>query len=402
VHRGRESQRLTVRFDTDSATKLNTSEIESSVKSDINSRPRLGGAEDVKDRIACALSAGHRQLMIDPCRYGPSKLTARCTGDWNGKRFFAKILLADPFPVPARFSVPWEVPRGAPPPVRPVGDQIEIEWYMTLKMRALSQGECVPTPFGRSVQARTIVWEEALGTPLVRLVKRSRWKRSIARTGIRALFQAGRWLRKVHDASRRGDEMIDMPDLINRARNFARQMGPQTSEYDCVVPKILETALPEVGSGGFRVPVAFTHGDFCLSNLIKASASGRLTVIDFEMCDIRPIHHDLFGLVSELHSQLLNPIVPKFVIRAWEEAFWAGYGPTSRQMRSFVKALALARVFYHDLFRMLSRRERKGWVAGLNAQLYRTILEPVVLTRRLGLSRELCSFRPQVTSNRAE
>lgn len=353
---------------------------------------RLHGTADIKERVACALSVMPGELGMIRYRYSLVKTALQCRGEWNGKRFFAKILLADPYPIPERFSAPWEVSRGAPEPARPIRDQIETEWYMTLKMRKLSRDECVPAPLGRSIPARTIVWEEASGTPLVRLVKWSRWKRAIVPEGARTLFQAGRWLRKVHDASRQGDETIDMRDLINHARNFALQKGAHVSDYDRAVPKILEASLPEIGDTPLPIPVTFTHGDFCLSNLIEGNANCRLAVIDFELCGIRPVYHDLFGLVSELYSQFLNPLVPKFVIESWEEAFWAGYGSTAPRMRAFVRTLALARIFYHDLFRLLTRRRRKGWIAGLNAQLFRMFLEPTVLARRLDLPRELCSF----------
>jgi Phosphotransferase enzyme family len=384
-----------MRPDTKGAVQRETFEIVRPVRSGMSDRPRitLEGANDVKDRVACALSSRMTNLTIDRYRYNFSKLAAQCTGDLNGKRFFAKILLADPYPIPARFSAPWEKSGGSKTPARPVGEQIEAEWNMTLKMRAYSGDDCVPAPLGRSVPARTIVWEEAKGKPLVRLVKWSRWNRSNAAAGARALFQAGRWLNRVHKASHQGTEAIDIHALTKHARDFTRGKGPNVSRYDRAVPKILEAFLPEIGCAGIiDVPVAFTHGDFCLSNLIGGTRDGRLAVVDFELCDVRPVYHDLFALISELQSQFLNPLVPKFVIRSWQDSFWAGYGPTSPQIRAFVKALALARIFYHDLFRLLTRRQRKGWIAGVNAQLYRALLEPVILNRRLNLPREFCTF----------
>lgn len=353
---------------------------------------RLVGTVDLKDRIACALAARQKDLTIVRYNYSPSRLTARCTGVWKGVRFFAKIFLSNPYPIPARFSVPWDKPTGSPTPFRPVEEQIEAEWMMTTTMRSFPGFQSVPAPLGKSIPARTIVWEEAEGKPLVQMVKWSRWNRSTAVTGAKAIFQAGRWLRMIHESSHQSTEVVDLHAVIKNAHDFANQKGPAVSRYDHAVPKILEASLSKIGpSGIIRVPVAFTHGDFCLSNLIGGARNGTVAVIDFELCAVRPIYHDLFGLISELQSQFLNPVVPKSVILSWEESFWSGYGPISPQIQSFVKALALSRIFYHHLFRLLTRRERKGWIAGMNAQLYRIFLEPVVLARRLDLPRDFCA-----------
>lgn len=359
----------------------------------ITSYIRLNGAEDVKDRIACALAAKRSEITTGRYYYSPSKLSARCSGIWKGKRFFAKIVLADPYPIPARFSAPWEMSGSLPEPYRPIGEQIETEWDMTLKMRALSGGGCVPQPLGRSVAASTIVWEEAKGTPLFRSMKASRWNRSIATAGAKALYIAGKWLRNVHEASLQSTENIDMPALISLAKGIERQKEPDTSPYDCFVPKILEASLPEFGGvGTFSVPVAFTHGDFCLSNLMWDKTCGRLAVIDFELSDFRPISHDLFAMISNIRSRLLNPVIPKSVALSWEKSFWAGYGPVSKPVVAFVKALALARIFYHHFNRLSTRRQRRGWIAGMNGQLYRTFLKRTIITRRLDLPEEFCSL----------
>ena len=353
---------------------------------------QIEGTADVKARVSCALGADPAEVAIVKFGYSPSRIAARCTGNWKGRRFFAKMFLADLHPVPARFSAPWEVPRSEPEPTRAVEDQIETEWYMTHKMYQLSRGRCVPAPLGKSIRTRTVVWEEAEGVPLIRLIKRSRWRRSVESSGARWLFRAGSWLKNIHRESQQGVETIDLRNLINLARDFSQQECAKASAYDRVVPKVLETALPEIGSTGiFHVPVALTHGDFCLSNLIGTSADQNLAVIDFELSGIRPIYHDLFALTYELRSQFLNPIIPKAVIRSWEESFWAGYGSVSSEIRVFVKTLALARIFYYDFFRLLTRRQRKGWIAGMNGQLYRTFLEPLILTRRLELPRGFCS-----------
>lgn len=359
----------------------------------VRSYVHLDGPDDVRERIACALSVKRSEISIGRYGYSPSRLAARCTGHWKGIRFFAKIILADPYPIPARFGVPWEVTGGMAMPERPLDEQIEAEWTLTHKMQALAEGHCVPVPLGKSVSARTIVWEEARGTPLVRLMPGSRWKSSVASFGLRALFKAGVWLRNIHERSRGGTETIDMHALINLAKGFERQPELGASPYDRLVPKILEIALPEIGhTGTFNVPVAFTHGDFCLSNLLWDNKAGHLSVIDFELSDYRPVTYDLFAVVSHLRSRFLNPVIPKQVVVSWEKSFWAGYGSVAKSVEAFVKALAIARIFYHHFHRLYTRGQRRGLIAGMNAQLYRTFLERMIITERLDLPEEFCPF----------
>jgi Phosphotransferase enzyme family len=350
----------------------------------------LRGGSDIRERVACALSAKPDSVTVDRYGYSMSKLMAQCWGKWGDKRFFAKILLANPYPIPARFSAPWETPRGATTPVRAIAEQIEIEWNMTLKMRALSRDRSVPAPLGRSSSARTIVWEEAGGVSLVHALKWSRWKSSMARAGTQALFRAGAWLRRVHETSHRGTEIIEPRDLVRTATSFMRQKENAAGHYDRMASRILEASLREMsGTGAFAAPVALTHGDFCLSNLLWDNTGGQLGVIDFELSDFRPVWQDLFALTADLRSRLLNPLIPKSVIDCWKQSFWQGYGPASPPVVAFVKAVALARVFYHDLSRLLTRRERRGWIAGVNAQLYRTFLERRIIAQRLDLPSDL-------------
>ena len=346
----------------------------------------LDGKNDIRERIACALSAKTSAVAVDRYGYSRSRLTARCTGSWNGRRLFAKILLANPYPIPPRFTAPWEAPLDDAMPVRGASEQIETEWNMTLTMRTLSEGRSVPAPLGRSSSARTIVWEEAGGTSVLQALKWSRWQPSMAKAGARALFQAGTWLRNIHDASHQRMEVIDARDLVRTARGFTGQRESAVRHYERIASRILEASLQEMGGGGkFAVPVAFTHGDFCLSNLIWDNNGWRLGVVDFELSEYRPVYHDLFALIAVLRSKLLNPLIPKSVILSWEQSFWWGYGPTSPQVTTFVKGLASARVFYHHLARLLTRGEREGWIGGINARAYRTFLEGTIIAQRLDL-----------------
>jgi phosphotransferase family enzyme len=352
----------------------------------IRTEMTVRGSNDIRERIACALCARTQSVVVERYGYNTSKLAVCCSGAWKEKRLFAKILLADPYPVPPRFRAPWEAPSRNLVPVRAVTEQIDAEWNMTLKMLRLSGGRSVPVPMGRSLEARTIVWEEARGIPLVRALKWSSWRRSVAKAGAEALLKAGTWLRGVHDASENGTEVVEARDLIQTVIESSRHRQDDAGHYESVASKILENWLTNRAAGAsFKVPVALTHGDFCLSNLLWNTADKQLAVIDFELSGLRPTYYDLFALIADLRAMLLNPLIPKSVIHSWEESFWEGYGSTPVEVLEFVKALALARVFYYHFSRLLTRRERKGLIGGINAQLYRTFLEGRVITQRLDL-----------------
>jgi Phosphotransferase enzyme family len=360
----------------------------------------LRGSNDIRERIACALCARSQSVTIDRYGYNTSRLAVCCSGKWKGKRLFAKILLADPYPIPPRFRTPWEATPRASVPVRTVTEQIDTEWNMTLRMLRLSGGRSVPVPLGRSMAARTIVWEEAAGTSLVRALKWSRWRSSMAKAGAEALLKAGNWLRGVHEASQQGTEVIEARDLIQTAIGLSRQKQKSNGHYENVASKLLEGWLRERGANdSFKVPLALTHGDFCLSNLLWKTGGKQLAVIDFELSGFRAVYYDLFALIADLRAMLLNPLIPKSVILSWEQSFWQGYGPTSPEVLEFVKALALARIFYYHFSRLQTRRERKGLVGGINAQLYRTFLEGRIITQRLDLPPDIAYSRHSLIPN---
>lgn len=354
----------------------------------------LRGPNEIRERIACALCARTQSVTVNRYGYNATKFAVCCSGNWNGKRLFAKILLADPYPIPPRFRTPWESPHTTMP-VRTITEQIDNEWEMAIKMRRLSGGRSVPAPLGRSLAARTIVWEEAGGTPLARALKWSRWKSLLARGGAEALFKAGCWLRSIHEVSHVGTETIEARDLIQTAIRSSRQKQRDDGHYEHLASKILEASLTAMGkTGNFEVPVALTHGDFCLSNLLWKTTGKQLVVVDFELSGLRPVYYDLFALIADLRAKLLNPMVPKSVIQSWEQSFWRGYGTTSREVVAFVKTLAHARLFYYHFSRLLTRRKRKGLIGGINAQLYRTFLEDRIITQRLDLAPDFLHSTP--------
>lgn len=353
---------------------------------DIRTNMVVRGTNDIKERIACALRATTQAITVERYGYNTSKLAVCCSGKWNARRVFAKILLADPYPVPPRFRAPWDASPRNPVPVRTITDQIDTEWDMTLKMLRFSGGRSVPLPIGRSLAARTIVWEDAGGTPLINAVKWSRWRSSMAKAGAEALIKAGNWLRSVHEASQQGMEVIEARNLIQTAIGLSRQKQRNGGHYENMASKILQEGLTQMGNTNtFKVSLGLTHGDFCLSNLLWKTSEKQLAVIDFELSALRPIYFDLFALVADLRAMLLNPIIPKSVVQKWEESFWQGYGPAPKEIIAFVKTLALARVFYYHFSRLPTRGQRKGFIGGINARLYRTFLEDRIIAQRLDL-----------------
>lgn len=361
---------------------MDTLSDESKIKTDT----ALQGTNDIKERIACALSTKTDTIKIGRWQHNRSKHVLFCSGKWKGKSFFAKILLADLFSIPAPFKTPWEASHLSFRPTRTVGELIETQWNMTIKMHSLSGSHSVPVPLGKSLAARTIVWEEAGGISLNRALKCSRWKSSVPKIGEKALFQAGAWLKKIHEASYQGKKLLEAPALIQSASGLAWQEEGPARHYKRIASGILEAMLTEMGEPGtLEVPVGFTHGDFCLSNLLWETTGRQLAVIDFELSGLRPVYYDLFAMIADLRAKLLNPLIPKSAIQSWEQSFWQGYGPISVQLKTFVRGLALASVFYERFPRLLMRRERKGYISGLNARLYRTILEDTMISRRLGI-----------------
>lgn len=349
-------------------------------------RVKCQGVSEVRQRIASALAARIQEVTVDRCRYSPSGLMLQCSGKAYEKRFFAKIFLADPYPNPDRFRGPWEESVVLNDRSRPVQDQIATEWEMTMRMRSLVGADSVPAPLGKSPADHTIVWEETCGTTMDKVARKLCHLRLREEAGAGALFRAGRWLRKLHEASAQGMQTIDISkalDLLEEMERVGRNPAFQT--YIAMAFETLRASIRTTGKTTLVTPVTLTHGDFCLANLIWEQRQNRLAVVDFELSRTRPACHDLFSFISALRVRLLNPMIPKSAIASWERAFWNGYGPVSPELPIFISALASSRVFYRQFPRLLTRRKRLGWLAGVNASIYRAIFERYVISNRLGV-----------------
>lgn len=344
----------------------------------------VASVREVRARVASALDRPAREITVKDVGRSPSCLTLRCTGFQGERRYFAKIFLTDQYPVARRFFTPWEeeVDSGWLP-VRSTSEQIEAEWAMTQRVSAFAQGAAVPTPLGRSLGARTIVWEKAEGKRLDRIAAHSIWTDARGRIGALGAFQAGRWLRSLHAASALCVQFVNLAEGIQKFEGTLPKRKGADLQYCLAALRILKGLLSSLPSGGLELPVALNHGDFCPANVLWDEQTRQLAVVDYELACFQPVAYDLFSFISELRAQLLRPHISRALVQNWESAFWNGYGEVSPELRMAVDALAHSRIYYYSLARLLTRGRRRGWIRGAVATLYRLVLEPYVRAKRL-------------------
>lgn len=345
------------------------------------SRELVGG---LGERIALTLNVSSKCVTVDRWRFsGELPSILHCRGSSAGRRFFAKVFLADPYPIAPRIAVLWEDPLPSRQQVRSIEDQIATEWNVANQLRALAGPSYVPSPLAKSMTTRTIVWEEASGVRLDHLIARSRWVDRKGNTSTAALFQAGAWLRSVHDASRRGTETVDTSRAITRIRRLAEEGAFGSSRYANPAFNRAEAALMSIRGGKLLVPVALNHGDFVLPNVMWNRKLSRLFIFDFEHSGYRALCHDLVAMVLSLRLQFLNPLVPRLVILASEKSFWMGYGPVASEVSVFVSAAASAQILSSSRPHPSARRKRRGRLGAAAASFYQALFGDLVINRYL-------------------
>ena len=344
---------------------------------------------DLRDRIASALDACPTEIVLRRFRISPGGRSAQCwgrcdrreMGRWNGVDFFAKVFLADPYPIVSKLAAPWEGNAHKEPLVRPLRDQLRIEWNTTHRLRALL-GDSVPAPLGCSEAAKTIVWEDVPAAWVIETVKRSRLVDPRGLTGAGALYEAGAWLHTLHDRSLVGNEQVDTRQVADAIRAASEMAWHQRVSNVAVatIGRFLDEAVERTG-GQFPVPNALGHGDFTLANLMWNRKGRRLFVIDYENFAYRSVCYDLLTMVFDIRLFFLNPWVPRRVPVALEAAFWRGYGTVSSELRSFVSAVASATILGSFLPQMKARRERRSWLAGITTTPYKVLFEDAMVKR---------------------
>jgi len=339
---------------------------------------------DARARVASALNTSTRLVSIESYRIGSSGWVLRCAGKADGARFFAKILLVDPFPVPPRFATPWEELESPETQERPVEEQIAAEWRMVREMRSLVGSDSIPSPLGYSLDDRTMVFEEVRGTRLDRL---ARWAWPLSRrmqSTETATFRAGVWLRALHESSPQACETIEFLEVMDALRGLIRKKELTGTLYAQWTWKVIESLGQRLSPRTtLHIPVALNHGDFSFPNLIWDPQQEHLWVVDFELSARKSILHDLGTMIFDLRKPLLYPQTAQSAVQACENSFWAGYGAVSEDLFVCVNALATARLFYYSFPRVATLPQRRGWKGWLKATLYKGLFERYTAARIL-------------------
>ncbi len=344
--------------------------------------------EDIQCRVATAMNINAEFVNVEGRRKGFTGTNMRCWGTAAGVRFFAKIYLVDPYPIPPRFATPGEELASPEKPQRAVEEQITVEWNMVQEMRSLVGAHNIPAPLGCSIENRVLVFEEVSGLRLDRFVNWGWPHGQKMRSAVVALQMAGASLRALHDSSCQGYETIDLCEGVEALRGLMRKKEMESTPYARRALKVLESTRQNLTPRtSLRVPVALNHGDFSLPNLIWNSDRQHVWMIDFEFSSYRPILHDLCTLIATLRSQLLRPFTSPRIVQILEEAFWRGYGPVSEDIRTIVKGLSCAWLFYHTFPRISTLRERRGWAGGLKALVFKSLLQHIIIARILRVQR---------------
>ncbi len=339
--------------------------------------------------VAKALDIEPESVRLTQCVRNPSGQFLKAWGHVHGQRIFAKIYLTNTFPSVPRFEMPWQDEVLRTESARPIEEHLKIEWNMFQVMRELAGHNGVSRRLGMSLPARTIVWEEAPGYGVDKLTDRTRLQDPKGRTLAPAFFKAGAWLARVHQASLQGHRSLELGEVRANILELVQKRGLMESPYGRTALWIADESLRAVGQDQVEIPFVLTHGDYCTANLLWDSDEQKLSVIDFEHCGYRLTCHDVISFLFALRVHLLNPWVPKEAIDTLEESFWWGYGTTPRPLYMFVNAIASAMVLYHYLPRVSTRRERRGWWAGLETSVYQAFFESKMVTERLGIPEEL-------------
>ncbi|HZQ69647.1 MAG TPA: phosphotransferase [Terriglobales bacterium] len=337
-----------------------------------------------KENVAAALDVGPSHIEVHRYELSPEKRSTRVWGSALGKGFFAKTLLTEPYQVTPRISTPWDESRASAPTMRPIGEQIEIEWSTTFQLRRLLDPNNLPEPVGRSLATKTIVWGDVHGLSLNELVKRPRIWGTGSPVLAKGMSAAGSWLRCLHERSMSGRSVIlDLGEMRQGLQARMRQSGLMSFPYAKRALQALDAAISEIGRTVFEAPGVLSHGDFMLTNLLWNASSGTLFVVDFENFGPSSVCQDLLSLVFDFRSQLLNPLIPRKLILGLERAFWEGYGPVAKEVKAFVNGVASSRVFYYHLPRVLSTRKEQGGWAAATASVYETFFQSSMLARCL-------------------
>ena len=340
-------------------------------------------SEQLRDCVAQTLGVPATQVRITTTKYSgrpPAVLHGRGVAD--SKPFFVKTFLLDVYPVSPRVPAAW-LKAVAEDSTRPVSEQIDAEWKYNHEFCGLGGASFVPATVAKSLVLRSIVWEQVQGMRAEQMLSRSATG-AVRRELTNALLEAGAWLKRVHVRSVRGVQTLDLPEITRRLRERAAS-GVDGSAYLPEAVRFLEGAFGKIPNTNIAAPVAVSHGDFCLANLMWNGSTRKLSVFDFEHSGYRNVCHDLFTMIFSIRLRLLKPMIPRRAIENAEQAFWEGYAPEDRSLITFVNAMAMWQILA-SFSQRTNGMNQPGWLAKVKRFGYRMFLKDFVVSQRIRIN----------------
>lgn len=323
--------------------------------------------------IAGALGAKPGAVIAESWSKNRRRTAAHCFGKYEGKPFFAKVLLNKSYPLLAPIALPDHKLLRRLRIMQSGKEQIETEWTAGEQLSSISRAVVIPKGIARS--RNVIVWEYFPGAPLDSMVKQS-WTTGLSETeGSQALTDAGSWLRGLHESCARGVGSVDLGEAVTVLLQYRRTLPRKLHGHVDTALSFIEFATEFLNAKQVYVSRSLTHGDFSLPNLLWDAGSARLAVVDYEHAAERTVVHDLVVLLCNLRAKLLNPVIPASTIERLEASFWRGYGPVSRELAVLVNSLASAWVFYHFIPKISLDLQNQSWMKRVMLVAYEKFLQ---------------------------
>jgi hypothetical protein len=339
--------------------------------------PEAGGdIADLSQAVAAALDVSAGQVVIGNEKCVWDERSIKFTGHADGQEFFAKMLIADPYPVNS--AVPWHQVLIAFKHERSAECQVKLEALARTELGQVMDVSAIAECRGSSMPFRTIVWERLSGTSVLGLLRRSRLFDPLGKTCRAIAFEAGTWLRQLHDTTQQGTEELRVGESIDTVVRQIPSKNNSASTKRAV--ELLRCCAERLGSS-LLTQVSRNHGDFTLVNLILDHSTHRLYVTDFENSEYAATWQDLASITFSLRKQLLNPLIPAQIVRGMEQSFWDGYGDIAPELFQFIQALATSRILVHCPERVETGMDRRAWTKEIAGSLYRSFVRTKLMSR---------------------
>jgi hypothetical protein len=339
----------------------------------------FGNASEVPDllqAVADALNLPSGRIVIGNEKCVWDQRSIKFMGYADGQEFFAKMLIADPYPV--NIAAPWHSVLIAGERKRCSVNQVKLEASVRYELALMTDVSAIPECLGSSALFRTVVWERLSGTTALSLLRRSGMFDPLGKTCRAIALKAGSWLRRLHDDTRRGAQDLSLSGAM-RAVQQTIPSSNRSASARCANDLLSRSA--EKMSGSVAVPVSRNHGDFTLVNLMWNQEQRELHVIDFENSEYAPIWQDLAAISFSMRKQLLNPLIPAHIVRGMEQAFWKGYGKIDSDLFEFVQTLALSKILVHCPERQMKSGAGKMSVSGIAGSFYANLVQSSLMSR---------------------